>query len=41
MVLDGIVEDRFWIITHPAWHSIMADRAAAMAEGSLHHGFGG
>jgi NAD(P)-dependent dehydrogenase (short-subunit alcohol dehydrogenase family) len=41
MVLDGIVEDRFWIITHPAWYGIMADRAAAMGEGSLHHGFGG
>ena len=41
MVLDGIVEDRFWIITHPAWHRIMTDRVAAMGKGSLHHGFGG
>ena len=41
MVLDGIVQNRFWIITHPAWHGIMADRVAAMGDGVLHHGFGG
>ena len=41
MVLDGIRTDRFWILTHPAWFDVMSDRASAMGEGRLHHGFGG
>lgn len=40
MVVDGIVEDRFWILTHPVWATIAVDRAAAMADGRLHHGIG-
>ena len=35
MVHDAIVGDRFWILTHPEWPGIMADRAAAMREGRL------
>ena len=41
MVVDGIRTDRFWIPTHPAWFDVMSDRASAMREGRLHHGFGG
>jgi NAD(P)-dependent dehydrogenase (short-subunit alcohol dehydrogenase family) len=41
MVRDAIVADRFWIITHPEWPRILAERASAMAEGRLHHQFGG
>ena len=41
MVHRAIVDDRFWILTHPAWSEVMADRVAAMTEGRLHHGFGG
>ena len=41
MVLDGIVTDRFWIITHPSWIDVMTERVAAMRDGYLHHGFGG
>jgi hypothetical protein len=41
MVHDGIVNDRFWIITHPAWHDVMATRVTAMRDGHLHHGWGG
>jgi NAD(P)-dependent dehydrogenase (short-subunit alcohol dehydrogenase family) len=36
MVRDAIIDDRFWILTHPEWPAIMADRVAAMAEGRLH-----
>ena len=36
MVLDAIVADRFWILTHPEWKKIVQDRAAALAaDGSL------
>ncbi|MDP9463330.1 MAG: SDR family NAD(P)-dependent oxidoreductase [Actinomycetota bacterium] len=41
MVLDGVVNDRFWIITHPRWADVLADRVTAMSDGRLHHGFGG
>ncbi len=41
MVLDGIVNDRFWILTHAAWADVLADRVTAMSSGRLHHGFGG
>ena len=38
MVLDGILADRFWIITHPEWLDNMADRAAGMRDGQLVRG---
>lgn len=41
LVFDGIVDDRFWILTHPEWLDIMVERATTMREGRLHHGFGG
>lgn len=42
MVLDAIVNDRFWILTHSAWYDVLQERVAAMArDGSLHAGFGG
>lgn len=42
LVVDGIREDRFWLITHEPWKQICIDRAAALAEdGSLYTGFGG
>ena len=41
LVHDAVVEDRFWVLTHPAWLEVMAERVSAMGEGRLHHGFGG
>ena len=42
VVLDGIRENRFWLITHEAWKQVMVERANALAtDGSLHTGFGG
>jgi NAD(P)-dependent dehydrogenase (short-subunit alcohol dehydrogenase family) len=41
LVHDAIVDDRFWIVTHPGWLDVMTDRVAAMRDGRLHHGFGG
>jgi NAD(P)-dependent dehydrogenase (short-subunit alcohol dehydrogenase family) len=38
MVLDGIVEDRFWILTHPVWCDLMAERAEQMRSGRMEHG---
>ena len=38
MVLDGILADRFWIITHSEWLDNMADRAAGMRDGQLVRG---
>lgn len=41
-VLDGITQERFWLITHEPWKQVMVERAAALAsDGSLHTGFGG
>ena len=41
MVLDAILTDRFWIITHPEWLDTMASRAAAMRDGALYRGANG
>ena len=41
MVMNAIREDEFWILTHPEWKNVMKERVAAMADNSLHHGFGG
>lgn len=42
LVVDGIRNDRFWLITHEPWKQLMIDRATALAtDGSLHNGFGG
>lgn len=38
MVLDGIRNDRFWILTHPEWADRMAERVAQMRDGRLDHG---
>jgi len=41
-VLEAIRTRRFWILPHPGWADVMAERAAAMgADGHLHSGFGG
>jgi NAD(P)-dependent dehydrogenase (short-subunit alcohol dehydrogenase family) len=42
MVLSAIINDEFWILTHPEWKNVLADRVAAMqADNALHMGFGG
>ena len=41
MVHDAVVDDRFWIITHPGWFDVVDARATAMRDSRLHHGFGG
>ena len=42
LVVDGIRENRFWLITHEPWKQVVVDRANALAtDGSLHIGFGG
>ncbi|MEM1434276.1 MAG: SDR family NAD(P)-dependent oxidoreductase [Pseudomonadota bacterium] len=42
LVLDAIVNNHFWILTHPAWYDVLKDRVAALArDQSLHTGFGG
>jgi NAD(P)-dependent dehydrogenase (short-subunit alcohol dehydrogenase family) len=41
MVLDAVVDDRFWIITHPRWIEVMEARVTAMREGRLVQGQGG
>lgn len=38
MVLDGIRNDRFWILTHPEWVDRLAERVALMRDGRLEHG---
>lgn len=42
MIIKGITDNDFWIITHSDWKDIMIERAAAMKrDNSLHTGFGG
>jgi NAD(P)-dependent dehydrogenase (short-subunit alcohol dehydrogenase family) len=42
LVLDAILTERFWIITHEPWKQLMVDRATALAtDGKLFTGFGG
>ncbi len=42
MIVHAILNNDFWIITHPEWKNIMAERAASMQkDNSLFHGFGG
>ena len=41
MVLDAVVDRKFWIITHPRWIDVMEARVAAMREGRLAQGMGG
>ncbi len=42
MVIDAIVADEFWIITHPEWKNVLQKRVAALAEdNALYSGFGG
>lgn len=38
MVLDGILTNRFWILTHPDWVDKMEERVAQMRDGRLDHG---
>jgi NAD(P)-dependent dehydrogenase (short-subunit alcohol dehydrogenase family) len=38
MVLDGILTNRFWILTHPDWVEKMEERVALMRDGRLDHG---
>jgi NAD(P)-dependent dehydrogenase (short-subunit alcohol dehydrogenase family) len=41
MVLDAIRTDRFWVLTHPEWLTVLEQRLAGLADGTLIHGFGG
>ena len=41
MVVDAIRTNRFWIVTHPAWIGVLADRVAAMPDGRLVQRSGG
>lgn len=41
MVVDAIRTNRFWIVTHPAWHDVLTARVAAMPSGALAQGFAG
>ena len=42
MVMDAIIKDEFWILTHPEWKTVMQERIAAMTrDNSLYSGFGG
>jgi len=41
LVHDAIIDDRFWILTHPGWLDVMTERVAGMREGRLRQGFGG
>jgi NAD(P)-dependent dehydrogenase (short-subunit alcohol dehydrogenase family) len=42
MVIDAIVADEFWILTHPEWKNVLRERVAALAkDNSLYSGFGG
>jgi NAD(P)-dependent dehydrogenase (short-subunit alcohol dehydrogenase family) len=38
MVLDGVLIDRFWILTHADWHDRLAERVSNMRSGDLRHG---
>jgi NAD(P)-dependent dehydrogenase (short-subunit alcohol dehydrogenase family) len=42
LIVQAIVRDEFWIITHPDWKDVLEERVAAMKrDNSLHTGFGG
>jgi NAD(P)-dependent dehydrogenase (short-subunit alcohol dehydrogenase family) len=42
MIVNAIVEDEFWILTHPEWKNVLQERVAAMIrDNSLHSGFAG
>jgi NAD(P)-dependent dehydrogenase (short-subunit alcohol dehydrogenase family) len=42
MVYNAIVENDFWILTHPEWKDVLQERVAAMVrDNSLYAGFGG
>ena len=42
MVLNAIVSNEFWILTHSEWKSVMEERVASMVkDNSLFRGFGG
>jgi NAD(P)-dependent dehydrogenase (short-subunit alcohol dehydrogenase family) len=42
MVVDAIVADDFWILTHPEWKNVLQKRVAALVkDNSLYSGFGG
>lgn len=41
MVVDAVKTDRFWVLTHPRWFDVVAQRTAAMPTGELTHDFGG
>jgi len=42
MVVDAVLTNRFWIVTHPGWYDVLRARVEAMAaDGHLHLGFGG
>lgn len=41
MVVDAVRTDRFWVLTHPGWYDVLAQRVAAMPSGGLVGGFGG
>jgi NAD(P)-dependent dehydrogenase (short-subunit alcohol dehydrogenase family) len=41
LVLDAVRDGRFWILTHPAWVDVLAQRVEGMRSGDLIAGFGG
>jgi NAD(P)-dependent dehydrogenase (short-subunit alcohol dehydrogenase family) len=42
MVLNGIINDDFWILTHPEWKKVLQKRVEALSkDNSLFTGFGG
>ena len=42
MVFNAIVNDDFWILTHPDWKNVLNQRVAALVkDNSLYSGFGG
>ncbi len=42
LVFDAIVKNEFWILTHPEWKNVLAERVAALKkDNSLYSGFGG
>jgi NAD(P)-dependent dehydrogenase (short-subunit alcohol dehydrogenase family) len=42
LVFDAVINDHFWILTHPDWHEVLKERVSAMArDQSLYSGFGG
>ncbi len=41
LVVDAVRTGRFWVLTHPKWFDVVAERVAAMPTGELARGFGG